>query len=315
MSGSKKRATVLVFSCDSYEDAWYPFFQLLDKYWEDCPYDILLNTESKECKVPLKNLSVKTLGLYKDSDRKVPYGKRCLDHLNAIETDYVITMMDDFFVRSKVNTAELEQILNWMDADPQIASFCLIHHDDRHSCRYSREEEGYRNYSLRPRYCKHNYDMQACIWRRDAYIKSWRPYESPWEWEGPSNVRSFDDGYKYYDLDDDAAFPIDYIDYKKHEWSGIRKGKWVKETVYDLFEKNDIKVDYSIRGFFDEEKDVSSTPRSIKSAFREIRCYGKRRWFPATVYWIRRLIADRIFHIKMPENYCEYLRHKYYDKV
>ncbi len=312
---NKKRATVLVFSCDSYEDAWYPFFALLDKYWADCPYDILLNTETKECKVPLKNITVKTLGLYKDCNKKVPYGKRCIDHLNAIDTDYVITLMDDFFVRSKVDTAALEQVMDWMDADKRIASFCLLHHDDRHSCKYSREEEGYKNYSLRPRYCNHNYDMQSCVWRRDAFIKSWRPYESPWEWEGPSNIRSFDDGYLYYDLDDDADFPIDYIDYKKHEWSGIRKGKWVKKTVSELFKNNDIEVDYSVRGFFDEEKDATPVKHTLKNELRELRSYGYKRFVPATWFKVKRLLATRVLKKDYPVSYCEYLRHKYYDKV
>ena len=310
----KSRATVLVFSCDSYEDAWYPFFTLLDKYWADCPYDFLLNTESKECNIKLENISVKTLGLYKNTKKKVPYGKRCIEHLKAIDTDYVITMMDDFFVRSKVDTAAIEQILDWMDDDKKIASFCLVHHVDRHSCKYIRQDKVYENYSRRPRYCDHNYDMQVCVWRRDAYIKAWRPYESPWEWEGPSNIRSFDDGYLYYDLDKFAPFPIDYYDFKKGEWSGIRKGKWVKETVCNLFEENGIKIDYSIRGFFDPEKDYTPSKHSLNGELREIRCYGYKRFLPATWFKVKRFFVTRIFKKDYPLNYCELLRRKHYDK-
>ena len=308
------RATILVYSCDSYEDAWGPLFTLMDKYWPDCQYEILLNTETKKHEVAYKNLKVKTLSLYKPGE-KVPYGKRAIDHIKAIETDYVITLMDDFFIRSEVDTATLEQIMDWMDKDPKIASFCLVHHDDPHSCRYRRWEEGYKNFSLRPRYCNHNYDMQACVWRKDALLKSWRPFESPWEWESASNIRSFDDGYKYYDLDETAKFPIDYIDYKKHEWSGIRKGKWVKETVYNLFEENGIEVDYSKRGFFDPEKDVNNMKTTVKSFLREVRCYGRKRVVPATLFRFKRLFFVNLLKKDMPESYCEYLRHKYYDKV
>ncbi len=310
----KKRATVLVFTCDSYEDAWYPFLTLLDKYWPDCPYDIVLNTQSKKCTLKLNNINVKTFNLY-EPDSKVPYGKRCLDHLKRIDTDYVITLMDDFFVRSKVDTQTLERIMDWMDEDKKTASFCLIHHDDAHSCRYLREDKGYKSFSLRPRYCKHNYDMQASVWRRDALIKSWREYESPWEWEGPGNLRSFDDGYKYYDLDDDAPFPIDYIDYKKKEWSGLRKGKWVAEIVCDLFKNNGIVIDYSIRGFFDAKKDINPEKTTVKSFFREVRSYGTKRRIPATLFRFKRLFAAKVLKKELPVNYCEYLRHKYYDKI
>lgn len=310
----KKRATVLVATCDSYEDAWYPFLNLLSKYWGDCPYDIVLNTESKKCTLKYENLNVITFNLYEPGS-KVTYGKRYIDHLNKIDTEYVITLMDDFFIRSKVDTEVLEQIMDWMDEDVKIASFCLIHHDDEHSCRYLRDEKGYKNFSLRPKYCKHNYDMQANVWRRDALIKSWREYESPWEWEGPGNIRSFDDGYKYYDLDDDADFPIDYIDYKKGEWSGLRKGKWVAEVVCDLFEKNDIVVDYSIRGFFNPENDCNPKKATVKAFLREVRSYGARRRIPATWFKFKRLFATKICKKDMPINYCEHLRHKYYDKT
>lgn len=307
------RCKILVFSCDKYEDAWYPFFTLMDKYWPDCPYEIVLNTESKTCNEKLKNLHVTTYNLYKPGEI-VPYGKRTLDHLRKMDCEYVIITMDDFFIRSKVKTDELEKIMHWMDEDDKIASFCLIHHDDPHSCRYSRYEKGYENYSLRPRYCKQNYDFQISIWRRSALIKSWKEYFTPWEWEGPANYRSFHDGYKYYDLDDDAEFPIDYIDYKKNEWSGIRKGKWVKKTVYKLFEENGLSVDYSRRGWFDPDKDVMPGKTTLRSFLREIRCYGSKMRWSVVLYRFRRLFWCNLMKKKMPLNYCEYLRHKYYDK-
>lgn len=307
------KCKVLVFSCDKYEDTWYPFFTLMDKYWADCPYEFILNTESKKCKEKLKNIQVTTFGLYQAGE-KVPYGKRTLDHLNKMNCKYVIIMMDDFFVRSKVNTGELEKIMGWMDQDESIASFCLVHHDDPHSCKYWRHEVRYENYSLRPRYCKHNYDFQASVWRRDALIKSWKEYFNPWEWEGPANYRSFHDGYKYYDLDDEAPFPIDYIDYKKNEWSRIRKGKWVKKTVYNLFKENEIIIDYKTRGWFDPTKDVNPGKTTIASFLREVRCYGPRMRWKVVLYRIRRLLQCNLLGGKLPLNYCEYIRHKYYDK-
>ena len=308
------RCKILVFSCDKYEDAWYPLFFLMNKYWDDCPYDIILNTESKSYNHNFENLKITTYNLYKPYE-KVPYGKRTLDHLKRMDCEYVLITMDDFFIRSKVNTLELEKIMGWMDKDEQIASFCLIHHDDPHSCRYPRNEVGFEHYSLRPRYCKHNYDFQISLWRRDALIKSWEYYYTPWDWEGPANYRSFHDGYKYYDLDDDADFPIDYIDYKKNEWSGIRKGKWVKETVYDLFMRNEISIDFSARGWFDPNKDINQRKTTIKSFIREVRCYGPRMRWKVVIYRLRRFIMCNILGKELPLNYCEYIRHKYYDKV
>lgn len=309
-----KKATILVNSCDSYEDAWYPFFTLLDKYWPDCPYDIVLNTESKDFEGNLKNLNISSFNLY-NQGQTVPYGRRIREHLKRIKTDYVITLMDDFFVRSPVNTSLIRQVIEWMDSDPQIASFCLISHDDRHSCRYGWKEMKYDGFNLRPRFTDHNYDMQASIWRTDILYRSWKDYMSPWEWESVGNYRSFDDGFKYYDLDKDMAFPINYLDYQKEEWSGIRKGKWVAETVCDLFKENGIVIDYSIRGFFNASDTNISKKKNFLTYMHEIRCYGIKRFLPASLYRMRKKVFKCLFKKELPLDYCDYLRHKYYDKV
>lgn len=39
--------TIVVCSCDKYEDLWYPYFEIFKKNWSDCKYPIVLNTESK----------------------------------------------------------------------------------------------------------------------------------------------------------------------------------------------------------------------------------------------------------------------------
>ena len=39
--------TVLVNSCDEYSEIWDVFFTLFKKYWPQCEYPIVLNTESK----------------------------------------------------------------------------------------------------------------------------------------------------------------------------------------------------------------------------------------------------------------------------
>lgn len=224
-------------------------------------------------------------------------------------------MMDDFFVRSAVDTATIERLLNWMDEDKQTASICLVHHNDRHNVRYRYQEKELTGYSLRPRFCHFNYDMQASIWRKEALYKAWKNFETAWQWESVSNVRSFDDKNKYYDKDCYTPFAIDYIDYKLGEWSGIRKGKWVKETVCELFEKNGIEVDYAKRGFFDPVKDNVKRKVSIKDILVSLRCSGARRAIPVAWFRFKRLIIAKLLKKPYPENYCDYLRRRYYEKV
>jgi hypothetical protein len=39
--------SILVNSCDSYDDLWEPYFSLFHVQWADCPYPVYLNTETK----------------------------------------------------------------------------------------------------------------------------------------------------------------------------------------------------------------------------------------------------------------------------
>ena len=79
----------------------------------------------------------------------------------------------------------------------------------------------------------------------------WKKHETPWEWETIGNIRSFDEKLDFYVLEDANNSPIDYGFDEKG--MGIFRGKWVIDTVKDLFENNDIYMDYSIRGIYTEE--------------------------------------------------------------
>lgn len=90
--------SVLVLSCDKYEPCWKPFFTLLDKYWSNHPY-VHLVTETKKCKY------CETINV--DSDI---WSKRFLEALRKIKNEYVLVMLDDFFIRDYVDTDRINDI-------------------------------------------------------------------------------------------------------------------------------------------------------------------------------------------------------------
>ena len=94
----KKDYSILVLSCDKYEPCWTPFFKLLDKYWESHP-SVYLVTESKKCEY------CKTINV--DSDI---WSQRFLGALREIESDYVLVMLDDFFIRDYVDVDRISDI-------------------------------------------------------------------------------------------------------------------------------------------------------------------------------------------------------------
>ena len=47
----QNRMTMLVNSCDAYEDLWQPFFTLLKRYFAPLDMRILLNTDRKSTRL------------------------------------------------------------------------------------------------------------------------------------------------------------------------------------------------------------------------------------------------------------------------
>lgn len=66
--------TILLCSCDAYSDCWEPFFKLLKKFGDNCPYRIQLNTES--AKYDYDGFEIQCLQKY--TNGQVSYGERML---------------------------------------------------------------------------------------------------------------------------------------------------------------------------------------------------------------------------------------------
>ena len=96
---------VLVSSCDAYSDLWRPFFTLLKQHWADCPFPVYLGTGSAT--YADSNVQV----LHSDGGRD--WSKCMADYLDAISEDYVIVVLDDFFLRKDVDQRAVETCLRF----------------------------------------------------------------------------------------------------------------------------------------------------------------------------------------------------------
>lgn len=116
---NSKKCSLLINTCDNYEDTWIPFFSLLSNYWGECPYSIYLNTEEKN--ISYNNLDIEVI----NHSKNMQWSDRLIDSLKKIKTKYVILMLDDFFINADVNQDKLDQCINWMDQNPDVAVFHL----------------------------------------------------------------------------------------------------------------------------------------------------------------------------------------------
>jgi len=194
--------------------------------------------------------------------------------LAHIKTKYTLLMLDDFFLRSKVEQSKIEEIVRWMDEDKNIVCFNC----DPNVCYTDWEVDRYPGFRRLPPGNNYTLSLQAAIWRTKGLKKYWRPNVTPWEWEEFCNVRTIRyPNDKFYCLNNaDSAF-FDYGHKKFGGIWGVYRGKWVIDDVAPLFEKENIYVDYSVRGMFhsDERRNAITTTDNRRERYGCIaRCLG-----------------------------------------
>jgi hypothetical protein len=95
--------SLLVLSCDAYRDLWPPFFALLRHRWPDCRYPCYLGAGS------LHSGEKDVITLNSSAGRD--WSGCLLDYLDQIPTPYVLLMLDDFFLRRRVDGKLIDDCL------------------------------------------------------------------------------------------------------------------------------------------------------------------------------------------------------------
>ena len=216
---------VLVMTCDNYSDTWKPFLKLKNKYWKGCPYDTYFCTETKT--VPF-NKTIKTQG---------SWTSRLRQSLEQLDSKYVILLLDDFFIRSKVDQDRIDSIIESYKPDTAVYNLERLYNIPKNKSYLNgfierENKEPYLN------------SCQPSIHNRLKLIERLQDDQNAWEWEY-TQVDSKD---KFYINTEDLIFDIGYYEDKK-PW-GIVQGKWSR-NAQELFKKENIEVDYTERDFYD----------------------------------------------------------------
>ena len=212
---------VVVMSCDSYNDCWKPFSILYDRYFKN-DYKTYIVTEIKDCKY---FNTLKTTGAWT---------KRLREALEQIDSEYVLLLLDDYFIHEYVDQERIQRTLIMFDNETAAFNF----------------ELKYRNcesimFGWAKQFNNQSYlnSTQPSIHNRLKLIERLSKDETPWQWE----LTKLDSPYKFY-LNNST--PIINTGYNlTHEPWGIVQGKWSRETK-ELFDIENIEVDYEKRGFY-----------------------------------------------------------------
>lgn len=228
--------SILINTCDSYSDIWSPFFTLFHKFWPDNPYPVFLNSESKSCSDA--NIIITTL---KARESNLSWTRRYKEALERIDSDYIITILDDFFLYDYVDTKRVEECLTYMRKDPDMASIYFRWRNEK--MQVSELPGMERCVDME----KWNVNTTLALWRKSTLLYYLDSDESPWEFESNAYARGANRNDKFYSMSMhfETIIPYNYAQY------GLISGKWLRANI-DLFEKNKIDCDFSVRSFFEE---------------------------------------------------------------
>lgn len=215
---------IVVLSFDGYSDLWNNFFFLFNKYWSDNKYPIYLVTNN--AKPSYKGVTILNVG------DEVSWSRRAREAMKMINEDYIMLMLEDYFIGEKVDSNHIKDLLEYTKSH-QIDYLRIVPvPKTKYMCKESngihtmREDRPY------------GINLQAAIWKKSYFIKSLANGNySAWEFEKRQKIES--------------PFRVkgkcEVVDY----WpllilNGVIQGKWYRITL-NYFEKQGIKINLGDR--------------------------------------------------------------------
>ena len=282
--------SILINSCDAYEDVWNPFFHSFYENWPDCPYKIYLNTETKEYKSEF--IQVTSLGVLQGK-RNIEWGERLRDCLSRIESDYVVMLFDDFCLEGRVDQRKIEICVEKLKKYKTIDVFYLVN--------AFREliDNSKKTFIEVPAGKDYRLNSAPGLWRRDSLIKYTDKKDNPWAWEYFGTIRIENLIHRHFLTLNGKP---DIYPYNYKIGGAIHRGRWVESVIKPIDKKYDLNIDFSKRGFTDETQDKNSKLWDLKFVLTGTKMVGLKAFrylqlkqFPARVFRrMKKLITDKI---------------------
>lgn len=243
----KDNYSIFLSTCDAYRDCWEPFFLLFKKYWPDYCGTVYMVTDNLTFEyegINIKCLNINTIkGV--DPSVNISWGKRMRWAMEMVESDIILFMQEDFFLKGQVQNRYVEEFAHLMVDHPDIKCLHLTRPKIKDADKS--EFEHLYNMKLKQRY---RADCQPALWRKQELYDVLEDEYSPWQMEVFGSKKSAKMAHRYLIVDKNwvKRGEFEIIPYVA---TGIAKAKWEK-TVIPVFKENGIEMDYSIRGFYEK---------------------------------------------------------------
>ena len=287
MKEKKNELSIVVCSCDKYDDLWYPYFEIFKNQWSDCRYPIILNTESKT--YSHEGLDIKCLKLYTPEEvPDIPWSDRMIETLKHVDTEYVLVTLDDHFLISSVESAKFEEAFDIIKTHKRVSALSFIAYVPA-----DKKTKWLGNFG---RWSMNDYfriNLDTAIWRKKALLRNLKKGENAWEFELNATERALWDFTEYYRYKQGAE-PILDVSFHLRRGYGLIRGKWCWHNP-ELFAQFNIPMDFSIRGYMDKEECIGYVERENESSAEfDKEVMHKDNKFKAFMFQAKRRIPKRV---------------------
>jgi len=235
MKDFDKNLTILVTSCDKYSDLWIPFIKLFRKFWSDCPYKLVLISESIICKEFDETI---LCDKGRKEGRKSSAETICIA-LSQLTTPYVLLLCDDYFLIDYVNTNKIEKIIHdikyyksgciKMLGDNTVLQSKILQTQPANVA-----PEEYIEY---PKGSPYRLSFQSSVWNRNFLLTLMKKADNIWDFERKISY-------------DKESYTMPIYGTRKRIFPYIEvvhKGKW-EHLALQICNYNDISIDLTKRG-------------------------------------------------------------------
>lgn len=246
---ANKRVTVIINTCDAYQDVLQLFLCAFNDYWKSCEFPIIINTESVKHDFHDDRIQVFNYPQYDGTDH---WGDRLRTALASVTSDFVLMLYDDFILEDCVDAHGIEEGIELLSNEPDAAAAYLIKTGLPTSCKrtatFARVEDR-SDFIL---------NSAPAIWRKDTLLSYIGKYDNPWAWEVFGSYRTWNRNSSFYTINLTVK---DIYPYNHDKGGAIYRGKWVKEVVIQKFKKYNLSIDPAVRGFINM---AELAPRSLR---------------------------------------------------
>ncbi|MBI5512674.1 MAG: hypothetical protein HY909_02845 [Deltaproteobacteria bacterium] len=252
---------VLVPSCDPYRDLWRPFHALFRRHWRDCPLPVYAGSNHVPCEEPgVTPLLVGDDRDWSSSTRKM---------LQAIPEDYVLILLEDFFLQREVPTALLTELLGTLQAlDGAYLRLRPFPAPDVRLVRHPRVGEIDLGAPYRA-------SMQPALWHKASLLELLKDGENAWQFEIFGARRSDLFARGFYSVWEPAL----------ELYAGVVTGRWIPYGVAVCREQG-VEVDLSARPMLSPREAARRNVNRVLNEAAELIPWRARnrilRWVRAT---------------------------------